>query len=84
MYHNHVKSMLILTSCNAVINPCEVDNGGCEFMCLLSSSPDRTHSCICPTGHGLHANGRNCLGEILIELHDFCVVFVSFLFIVVV
>jgi low density lipoprotein receptor-related protein 5/6 len=45
-----------------VDNPCQTNNGGCEYMCLLSSSENRTHSCVCPTGHRLHPNGRNCLG----------------------
>jgi sugar lactone lactonase YvrE len=43
-----------------VVNPCEVDNGGCEYLCLLSA--EGKYSCACPTGHRLHPNGRNCLG----------------------
>ena len=45
----------------AVDNPCEVDNGGCEYLCLLSA--EGQYSCACPTGHRLHPNGRNCLGR---------------------
>ena len=33
-------------------------------MCLLSSVEDSGYSCVCPTGHRLHPNGRDCLGEL--------------------
>jgi hypothetical protein len=45
-----------------VTNPCEVDNGGCEYMCLLGTPDIGSYSCACPTGHRLHPDGKSCLG----------------------
>lgn len=41
-------------------NPCAVDNGGCEFLCLLSAITPERFSCVCPTGVKLASNGKNC------------------------
>ena len=48
-----------------VINPCKENNGGCEYMCLLSSAGNGQYSCACPTGHPLHSDGRSCLGTFI-------------------
>ncbi len=41
-------------------NPCSVDNGGCEYLCLLSAVAPEGFSCVCPTGVQLASNGKNC------------------------
>ncbi|XP_048480934.1 low-density lipoprotein receptor-related protein 4 [Plutella xylostella] len=38
-------------------NRCGSNNGGCSHLCLPNSS---AHSCRCPVGFNLHANGRTC------------------------
>ena len=53
---NYVTSPLTV-----VPNPCEVDNGGCSYLCLLSAESSQGYSCVCPTGVRLAANGRDCL-----------------------
>ena len=44
-------------------NPCAVDNGGCEFMCLLSALSPEGYSCTCPTGIEVADDGRSCKRE---------------------
>ena len=44
-------------------NPCGSDNGGCEYLCLLSSEREEGYSCACPTGIELKENGKDCKCE---------------------
>lgn len=44
-------------------NPCEVDNGGCEYLCLLSSEKEEGYSCVCPTGVRLMEDRKKCRSE---------------------
>ena len=38
---------------------CDLDNGGCEFNCVLNSSPETFH-CECPAGLQLREDGKTC------------------------
>ena len=38
---------------------CDLDNGGCEFNCVLNSSPTTFH-CECPLGLQLREDGKTC------------------------
>ena len=53
----HVVHPVLQPSSN---NPCGLDNGGCVYMCLLSSVADEGYSCSCPTGIKLAPGGKNC------------------------
>ncbi|XP_073514999.1 low-density lipoprotein receptor-related protein 4 isoform X1 [Phyllobates terribilis] len=52
-----------------VHSACAIDNGGCSHICLLSPHP-KGHSCACPTGVNLQADGRTCSSAFLL-LHLF-------------
>ncbi|XP_058795441.1 low-density lipoprotein receptor-related protein 1B-like [Phymastichus coffea] len=45
-------------------NPCEIDNGGCQHLCLLNSRNKR--NCACQMGWQINPDKRSCR-----ELHDF-------------
>ncbi len=59
------------------VNPCDMDNGGCEYMCLLSTGAGPAgsggeegaaaaaggYACACPTGRRLMGDGRGCESE---------------------
>lgn len=42
-------------------HPCQVNNGGCSNLCLLS--PGGSYKCACPTNFYLAADGRQCLSN---------------------
>uniref|UniRef100_A0A672KNV7 LDL receptor related protein 1 n=1 Tax=Sinocyclocheilus grahami TaxID=75366 RepID=A0A672KNV7_SINGR len=42
-------------------HPCQVDNGGCSNLCLLS--PGGGYKCACPTNFYLAADGKQCLSN---------------------
>ncbi|XP_028967382.1 low-density lipoprotein receptor-related protein 2 [Galendromus occidentalis] len=49
-------------------NPCEVDNGGCSHLCLLSPNPaglkfPAEHRCACPEDFVLLPNNRTCIAN---------------------
>uniref|UniRef100_A0A3Q4H6C5 Low-density lipoprotein receptor-related protein 2 n=1 Tax=Neolamprologus brichardi TaxID=32507 RepID=A0A3Q4H6C5_NEOBR len=47
-----------------VPNPCSVDRGGCEQICVLSHRSDNGglgYRCKCRMGYDLHADGKRCL-----------------------
>ncbi|XP_035811393.2 low-density lipoprotein receptor-related protein 2a isoform X1 [Amphiprion ocellaris] len=47
-----------------VSNPCRVDRGGCEQICVLSHRSDNGglgYRCKCRMGYDLHADGKRCL-----------------------
>lgn len=45
----------------AVSNPCEVNNGGCSHLCLLSSSSPSNYTCACHEGYlPANANRSTC------------------------
>uniref|UniRef100_A0A3P8VV89 EGF-like domain-containing protein n=1 Tax=Cynoglossus semilaevis TaxID=244447 RepID=A0A3P8VV89_CYNSE len=49
-----------------VPNPCMVDRGGCEQICVLSHRSDNGglgYRCKCRMGYDLHADGKRCLGR---------------------
>uniref|UniRef100_I3JQD0 EGF-like domain-containing protein n=1 Tax=Oreochromis niloticus TaxID=8128 RepID=I3JQD0_ORENI len=49
-----------------VPNPCSVDRGGCEQICVLSHRSDNGglgYRCKCRMGYDLHADGKRCLGR---------------------
>lgn len=41
-------------------NPCADSNGGCSYLCVLSSERAEGFSCVCPTGIALSGNGTSC------------------------
>ncbi|KAJ8679807.1 hypothetical protein QAD02_015594 [Eretmocerus hayati] len=48
---------------NSTSKPCEINNGGCQHMCLskFSSDPKNlTHRCICHVGWELSQDSKNC------------------------
>nr|XP_054761162.1 low-density lipoprotein receptor-related protein 4-like [Lytechinus pictus] len=52
-------------------SPCDVNNGGCSHLCLLSSSPEG-FTCACPTGIMLGDDGFTCnqdLDKFLVFAH---------------
>ena len=54
-------------------NPCAVDNGGCEYLCLLTLEHTEGYLCACPTGIKLASDGRNCERELVLILsHVLC------------
>uniref|UniRef100_M3ZRL5 EGF-like domain-containing protein n=1 Tax=Xiphophorus maculatus TaxID=8083 RepID=M3ZRL5_XIPMA len=47
-------------------NPCSLDRGGCEQICVLSHRSDNGglgYRCKCRIGYDLHADGKRCLGK---------------------
>ena len=42
-----------------VFNPCSLNNGGCSYLCLLSTS-EQGFSCACPIPMILDSSGRSC------------------------
>ena len=46
-----------------VSNPCELNNGGCSHLCLLSSTSDSRYSCACNDNVVLSSDGRTCIGN---------------------
>lgn len=42
-------------------HPCQVNNGGCSNLCLLS--PEGGYKCACPTNFYLAADGKQCLSN---------------------
>jgi len=42
-------------------NPCGSSNGGCQYICLLSSQTSVGYTCACPDDLILDSNGRDCL-----------------------
>ncbi|XP_035237468.1 low-density lipoprotein receptor-related protein 1-like isoform X1 [Anguilla anguilla] len=42
-------------------HPCQVDNGGCSNLCLLS--PGGGYKCTCPTNFYLASDGRRCMSN---------------------
>lgn len=49
-----------------VPNPCSVDRGGCEQICVLSHRSDNGglgYRCKCRLGYDLHADGKRCMGK---------------------
>jgi low-density lipoprotein receptor-related protein 1 (alpha-2-macroglobulin receptor) len=43
-------------------NPCEIDNGGCSHLCLISSG--NNYSCACPSSFQLdQTNGKTCIAN---------------------
>ena len=49
-------------------NPCAVENGGCEYLCLLNLDHPEGYSCACPTGIKLASNGKDCECELIFVL----------------
>ncbi|XP_013781727.1 low-density lipoprotein receptor-related protein 2-like [Limulus polyphemus] len=46
-----------------VTNPCEVNNGGCEHMCVVTPSAEEYglgYRCVCSIGFEISPNGRSC------------------------
>ncbi|XP_033107880.1 low-density lipoprotein receptor-related protein 2-like isoform X2 [Anneissia japonica] len=46
-----------------IINPCDVNNGGCSHLCLLTPSNIQgvtNFSCACPNNFELKSDGKNC------------------------
>ena len=41
-------------------NPCQVNNGGCTHLCLLSSVNASGYRCVCPDGYILNEDTRTC------------------------
>ena len=41
-------------------NPCQLSNGGCSHLCLLSSVQDAGYSCFCPEGFNLGPDAHTC------------------------
>lgn len=44
-------------------NPCEVNNGGCSHLCLLAAIRVKSHTCRCPNGMNISADGASCTGK---------------------
>ena len=42
-------------------NPCEINNGGCTHLCLLSSTNSSGYSCTCADGFYLDTDQRTCI-----------------------
>ncbi|XP_028397022.1 low-density lipoprotein receptor-related protein 8-like [Dendronephthya gigantea] len=43
-----------------VATKCNIQNGGCSHLCLLSSNSSRNFTCRCPTGMVLRDDGKSC------------------------
>lgn len=46
-------------------NPCGSRNGGCEYICLLSSEASNSYTCVCPDDMVLNRNGRDCSSKLI-------------------
>ena len=42
---------------------CQINNGNCSHLCLLSSLPPNHYSCACPTGIKLMEDGKTCFSS---------------------
>ena len=50
-----------------VTNPCAVQNGGCQHLCVLSHTLDNDglgYKCLCDPGYSIDVDGKTCRGEI--------------------
>lgn len=64
--HTHLEILiyqhLLSLPCPPVADhPCQINNGGCSNLCLLS--PDGGYKCACPTNFYLAADGKQCLSN---------------------
>ena len=51
---------MITSICVVVTNPCDMNNGGCSHLCLLSSTSARGFTCVCPDNMLLGIDGLSC------------------------
>ncbi|XP_078360002.1 uncharacterized protein LOC144644397 isoform X2 [Oculina patagonica] len=59
--HMDIKVYHPLRQPNAT-NPCKVNNGGCSHLCLLARISQKSHTCRCPNGMNMTADGKTCTG----------------------
>ena len=65
MYTN-VSSLPLFPFLLLVTNPCELDNGNCSHLCLLSVEEEAGFSCACPNGYQMiPGSTQQCVGESL-------------------
>ena len=43
-----------------VATQCNINNGGCSRLCLLSSTSSKNYTCRCPNGMLLRSDGKSC------------------------
>ena len=55
--HSHV----LMSFCLVPKHQCQIANGGCSHLCLLS--PGGEHKCACPTNFYLAADNKTCLSN---------------------
>ena len=51
---------MITFICVVVTNPCDVNNGDCSHLCLLSSTSAKGFTCVCPDNMLLGVDGLSC------------------------
>ena len=47
----------------SVDNPCELQNGGCDHICVLSHTSDNNglgYKCLCDPGYSITVDGKTC------------------------
>lgn len=79
MFKNQV--FLIFFPLSLVPNPCSVDSGGCEQICVLSHRSDNGglgYRCKCRIGYDLHADGKRCLRKLRFVIKSFFLIFYFF------
>ncbi|KAG9328294.1 hypothetical protein JZ751_015364, partial [Albula glossodonta] len=54
-------------------HPCQINNGGCSNLCLLS--PGGGYKCACPTNFYLASDGRRCMSNCTASQNDKCIPF---------
>ena len=58
----------------AVNNPCQLNNGGCSYLCLLSSTSNVGYSCVGADDVEMSHDNRMCVGKVhrssaLVKVH---------------
>ena len=47
-----------------VNNPCQLDNGGCSYLCLLSSTSSSGYSCVGNDDVEMSHDNKMCIGKV--------------------